>query len=61
MDADSVLQRDSLKEIVKPVLQDDTIVAVGGLVRMSNCAVLKQGELVDYHMPWNPIVGMRCV
>ena len=30
MDADSVLQRDSLKEIVKPVLQDDTIVAVGG-------------------------------
>ena len=59
MDADSVLQRDSLKEIVKPVLQDDTIVAVGGLVRISNCAVLKQGELVDYHMPWNPIVGMQ--
>ena len=47
------------KEIVKPVLQDDTIVAVGGLVRISNCAVLKQGELVDYHMPWNPIVGMQ--
>lgn len=59
MDADSVLQRDSLKEIVKPVLQDDTIIAVGGLVRISNCAVLKQGELVDYHMPWSPIVGMQ--
>lgn len=59
MDADSVLQKDSLKEIVKPVLQDDTIVAVGGLVRISNCAVLNEGELVDYHMPWNPIVGMQ--
>ena len=33
--------------------------AVGGLVRISNCAVLSEGELVDYHMPWNPIVGMQ--
>ena len=23
------------------------------------CAVLNEGELVDYHMPWNPIVGMQ--
>lgn len=59
MDADSVLQRDSLKNIVRPVLEDDTVAAVGGLVRISNCAVLRQGELVDYHMPWNPIVGMQ--
>lgn len=59
MDADSALQRDSLKNIVKPVLEDDSVIAVGGLVRISNCAVLKEGELVDYHMPWNPIVGMQ--
>lgn len=59
MDADSVLQRDSLKNIVRPVLEDPTVVAVGGLVRISNCAVLNQGNLVDYHMPWNPIVGMQ--
>lgn len=59
MDADSVLQRDSLKKIVRPVLSDDRVVAVGGLVRISNCAVLKDGQLVEYHMPWNPIVGMQ--
>lgn len=59
MDADSVLQRDSLKKIVRPVLSDDTVVAVGGLVRISNCAVLREGKLVEYHMPWNPIVGMQ--
>ncbi len=59
MDADSVLQRDSLQKIVSPVLEDETIVAVGGLVRISNCAVLHDGELVEYHMPWNPIVGMQ--
>jgi len=59
MDADSVLQRDSLQKIVSPVLEDETVVAVGGLVRISNCAVLRDGELVEYHMPWNPIVGMQ--
>lgn len=59
MDADSVLQKDSLKSIVRPVLEDNSVAAVGGLVRISNCAVLNQGELIDYHMPWNPIVGMQ--
>ncbi len=59
MDADSVLQRDSLRNIVRPVLGDDTIVAVGGLIRIANCAVLNEGKLVSYHMPWNPIVGMQ--
>lgn len=59
MDADSVLQRDSLRNIVRPILEEDNIIAVGGLVRISNCAVLNQGKLVEYHMPWNPIVGMQ--
>lgn len=59
IDADSVLQKDSLREIVKPIMGDRTTIAVGGLVRISNCAVLDNGELVSYHMPWNPIVGMQ--
>ncbi len=59
MDADSVLQSDSLKEIIKPVLEDDHVVACGGLVRISNSAKLKDGKLVTYRMPWNPVVGMQ--
>lgn len=59
MDADSVLQTDSLKEIIKPILEDDTLVASGGLVRISNCAEIRDGKLVRYRMPWNPIVGMQ--
>lgn len=59
MDADSVLQKDSLKNIVRPVIEHDYVVAVGGLVRISNCTILNQGELVKYHMPWNPIIGMQ--
>lgn len=59
MDADSVLQEDSLEKIVQPILGDDRVVAVGGMVRISNFAVLKDGKLVSYHIPWNPIVGMQ--
>lgn len=59
MDADSVLQTDSLKEVIKPILEDDTLVASGGLVRISNYAEIRDGKLVRYKMPWNPIVGMQ--
>lgn len=59
MDADSVLQADSLKEIVKPVLENDKVVASGGLVRISNSARLKDGKVVSYKMPWNPVVGVQ--
>lgn len=59
IDADSVLQRDSLKQIVRPVMEDDSVIAVGGLVRISNYAVLDEGKVVEYHMPWNPVVGMQ--
>lgn len=59
MDADSVLQTDSLKEIIKPILENDKLVASGGLVRISNCATIRDGKLVRYKMPWNPVVGMQ--
>ena len=51
MDADSVLQRDSLEKIVRPVLADDRVVAVGGAVRPCNGAEIVDGEVVQYHMP----------
>lgn len=34
IDADSMLQKDSLERIVQPVMADDTVVAVGGMVRV---------------------------
>lgn len=61
MDADSILQKDSLKNIVMPIMDvdEDEIVAVGGMVRISNYATIKNGELVDYRMPWNVVVGTQ--
>lgn len=51
MDADSVLQRDSLEKIVRPVLEDDRVVAVGGSVRPCNGAEIEDGVVVKYRMP----------
>ncbi len=51
MDADSVLQRDSLEKIVRPVLEDGSVVAVGGAVRPCNGAEIADGRVVKYRMP----------
>ena len=51
MDADSVLQHDSLEKIVRPVLEDPKVVAVGGTVRPCNGAEIENGRVVRYRMP----------
>lgn len=51
LDADSVLQFDSLEKIVRPVLEDGNVVAVGGVVRPCNGAEIENGRVISYHMP----------
>ena len=51
IDADSVLQYDSLEKIVRPVLEDPNVVAVGGAVRPCNGAEIENGRVVRYRMP----------
>ena len=51
MDADSILQRDSLTNIVAPVLENENVVAVGSMIRISNDSIFEDGELVEMHMP----------
>ncbi len=58
IDADSMLQWDSLERIVQPVLEDDGVVAVGGLVRVAQC-IRMEGENLTYHVPWNFLAGMQ--
>lgn len=51
MDADSVLQHDSLEKIVRPVLEEGDVVAVGGAVRPCNGTEIRNGKVISYHMP----------
>lgn len=59
MDADSVLQYDSLSRIVKPVIEDDKVVAVGGVVRPSNSVELHRGRVENYRLPSNLLACMQ--
>ena len=59
IDADSMLQRNSLENIVRPLLEDESIIAVGGGVRIAQCVNIENGEIVRYRIPWKPIIGVQ--
>jgi cellulose synthase/poly-beta-1,6-N-acetylglucosamine synthase-like glycosyltransferase len=51
VDADSILQRDSLLRIVQPFLEDERTVAAGGTVRIANGSEVRGGFLVQAGLP----------
>lgn len=59
MDADSILQYDSLRRITYPVLEDDSVVAVGGAVRPCNGCEIEKGRVVKYSLPKNILACMQ--
>ena len=61
IDADSMLQIDSLEKIIQPVLADESIVAVGGLIRVAQCAEMENGIVNNYKLPKNPMISMQAV
>ena len=61
VDADSMLQIDSLEKIIQPVLEDESIVAVGGLIRVAQCVEMENGIVNNYKLPNNPIISMQAV
>lgn len=59
MDADSVLQYDSLCRIAQPILENGNVVAVGGIVRISNDVELENGRVKHYRLPRNILAFMQ--
>ncbi|BBE40680.1 glycosyltransferase family 2 protein [Streptococcus dysgalactiae] len=55
LDADSMLQKDSLKHIVTSVRLDKTVIAVGGLVQVAQGVKIEEGRVVSYHLPWRMV------
>ncbi|MEG2200414.1 MAG: glycosyltransferase, partial [Anaerovorax sp.] len=59
IDADSMLQKDALNNIMRPILEDSTMIACGGLVRIINDVTLRDGVVVEYKMPKNLLLCMQ--
>jgi cellulose synthase/poly-beta-1,6-N-acetylglucosamine synthase-like glycosyltransferase len=61
VDADSVMQPDSLRRVVRPFLEDPTTVAVGGTVRIANGCTVRQGFLEKVGLPGNFLALVQVV
>lgn len=61
IDADSILQRDSLSFMIKPVLQDSNVIAVGGVIKLSNELIIKNNKIVGRKLPSKPIEIFQCL
>lgn len=61
VDADSILQADSLRRAVRPFLDDPSVVASGGTVRIANGCEVHGGYLTDRDVPRNPLALIQVV
>jgi cellulose synthase/poly-beta-1,6-N-acetylglucosamine synthase-like glycosyltransferase len=61
IDADSILQRDSLRRVVQPFLNDHHTVACGGTVRIANGCRVDNGLLTHVRLPSNVLALFQIV
>jgi len=61
VDADSILQRDSLLRVVQPFIEDPRTVAAGGTVRIANGSLVRGGFLVRAGLPRNLLAQLQIV
>lgn len=58
IDVDCLLQEDSLQKMIKPFLEatNTKVIAAGGVIRITNSCIIKDGKLLDINLPSNKIV-----
>jgi len=61
IDADSILQRDSLRRVVDPFLEDPLTIASGGTVRIANGCEVRGGFLTKIDLPTDPLALLQIV
>ncbi|MBP6385734.1 MAG: glycosyltransferase family 2 protein [Pseudarcicella sp.] len=63
IDVDCILEPDALLKMAKPFMEesDKTVIATGGIVWLTNDAIIKDGRLIEMRMPKAFIVRMQVV
>lgn len=61
IDADSILESDSLVRVIMPFIEDKLTVAVGGIVRIVNGSEIKDGRLERVGLPRNRLAMFQVV
>lgn len=61
IDADSILEKDSLIKIIMPFVKDSSVIGVGGIVRVVNPRDIDQGRIRDVTLVKNPLIALQVV
>lgn len=61
IDADSILEDDALLKVAKPFLDDERVIAVGGIVRIANGCTIERGRVIDVRLSKKLIPAFQVV
>lgn len=61
IDADTLIEPDSLQRMVRPFLERDDVVAVGGTIRIANGSVVESGRVTRARVPRRLLAGVQVV
>jgi cellulose synthase/poly-beta-1,6-N-acetylglucosamine synthase-like glycosyltransferase len=62
VDADTMLEQDSLLRVAKPVVDDpELVVATGGIVRIANGCRIDAGRVVDIRLPSGTLAALQVI
>ena len=59
LDADSVVQEDTLRNLMESVIRNKHVVACGGMVQIANEAVIVDGKIQEHKFPKNLLVRFQ--
>ncbi len=61
IDADSILEGDSLVRVIMPFVENKDTIAVGGIVRIANGSVIKNGRVQAINLPKRHIAMLQVI
>jgi cellulose synthase/poly-beta-1,6-N-acetylglucosamine synthase-like glycosyltransferase len=61
IDADTLIEPDSLQRMVRPFLETDRVLAVGGTIRIANNSLVRGGRVVQTRTPRGAVPGFQVV
>jgi cellulose synthase/poly-beta-1,6-N-acetylglucosamine synthase-like glycosyltransferase len=61
VDADTVIEPDALRLLVRPFLEDERTIAAGGTIRVVNGCRLEHARVVEMRSPRNPLAAIQAV
>jgi cellulose synthase/poly-beta-1,6-N-acetylglucosamine synthase-like glycosyltransferase len=61
IDADTIIERDALRRLVRPFIRANNVLAAGGTIRIANGSEIMDGRVVRARVARNPLAGFQTI